>query len=332
VTRPVRVGVVGLGSMGRTHLGVLRSLGDAVSVVAVADVDGAAVERAVDGTQARGWSSGLDLLGSADLDGVVVASPDPTHAELVDACLERGLPVLCEKPLTTSVADSAELVEQEAALGRRLVQVGFMRRYDPAFADVAHAVLDGRVGTPAVVRTVHRNPVTAYAFQPSTLTENSASHDVDLLRWVTGDDVAEVSCLTAAGADEQFAAVHLRARTRGGVVASTELVYGPIGYDVGLEVVGRSGVVGTPPEGPTGHWTERFDEAYRRQGRAWVRSVASGTPDPDGATALDGLAVSRVLEAAERSRREGGAVIPLRAADPFSRGVTRDHRRHGGRG
>jgi myo-inositol 2-dehydrogenase / D-chiro-inositol 1-dehydrogenase len=194
VTSPLRIGLVGLGRMGRTHLAALRSLNGAVSVDAVADVDSAAVAAAVEGTGARGWTDGLDLLAHADLDGVVVASPDATHAALVSACLDRGLPVLCEKPLTTSVADSAALVEREASLGRRLVQVGFMRRYDPAFADVAHAVLDGRVGAPAIVRTVHRNPVSAYAFEPSTLTENSASHDVDLVRWVTGHDVTEVSC------------------------------------------------------------------------------------------------------------------------------------------
>jgi len=312
VTPPVRIGLVGLGRMGRTHLAALRSLDGALSVVAVADVDSAAVAAAVKGTGARGWTDGLDLLAHADLDGVVVASPDATHAALVSACLDRGLPVLCQKPLTTSVADSASLVEREASLGRRLVQVGFMRRYDPAFADVAHAVLDGRVGAPAIVRTVHRNPVSAYPFEPSTLTENSASHDVDLVRWVTGHDVTEVSCSPAAGADATFAAMLLRASTSGGVVASTELVYGPgFAYDVGLEVVGREGVVGTPPTATGGDWTERFDEAYLRQDRAWVRSVAQGCPDPDGATALDGLAVSCVLEAAERSRLAGGAVVPV---------------------
>jgi myo-inositol 2-dehydrogenase / D-chiro-inositol 1-dehydrogenase len=311
VTSPLRIGLVGLGRMGRTHLAALRSLNGAVSVDAVADVDSAAVAAAVEGTGARGWTDGLDLLAHADLDGVVVASPDATHAALVSACLDRGLSVLCEKPLTTSVADSASLVEREASLGRRLVQVGFMRRYDPAFADVAHAVLDGRVGAPAIVRTVHRNPVSAYAFEPSTLTENSASHDVDLVRWVTGHDVTEVSCSQAV-ADATFAAMLLRTSTSGGVVTSTELVYGPgFAYDVGLEVVGREGVVGTPPTATGGDWTERFDEAYLRQDRAWVRSVASARPDPDGASALDGLAVSCVLEAAERSRRAGGAVVPV---------------------
>jgi myo-inositol 2-dehydrogenase / D-chiro-inositol 1-dehydrogenase len=314
VTTPVRVGLVGLGRMGRTHLAALRSLGSAASVDAVADVAGSAVAAAVGATGARGWADGLDLLAHADLDAVVVASPDATHASLVSACLERGLPVLCEKPLTTSVADSAALVEREASLGRRLVQVGFMRRYDPAFADVAHAVHGGRIGAPALVRTVHRNPVSAYAFEPSTLTENSASHDVDLLRWVTGHDMTEVSCSSAPGADGSFAAMVLQGRTSGGVVTTTELVYGPAcSYDVGLEVLGRDGVVGTPPTSTGGDWTERFDLAYLRQARAWVEAVSLGRPEPDGATAEDGLAVSRVLEAAERSRRAGGAAVPVAA-------------------
>jgi len=312
MTTPVRVGVVGLGRMGRTHLEALRALGPAVRVVAVADVDGSAVAVAVEGTDVSGGTDGLELVGRGDVDAVVVASPDATHAELVEACLQRGLPVLCEKPLTTSVAHSAALVEREASGGRRLVQVGFMRRYDPAFAAVAHTVHAGRVGTPSIVRTVHRNPVQAYAFQPSTLTENSASHDVDLLRWVTGEDVVEVSCWSAPGADERFAALLLQGRTTAGVLASTELVYGPgCAYDVGLEVVGRDGVAATPVTATGGDWTDRFDEAYFRQARAWVRSVAEGRPEPDGATALDGLAVSCALEAAERSRREGGTVVPV---------------------
>jgi predicted dehydrogenase len=104
----------------------------------------------------------------------------------------------------------------------------------------------------------------------------------------------------------------LRATTSGGVVASTELAYGPAcGYEVGLEVLGREGLVGTPPSDTGGDWVNRFDEAYRRQLRCWLQAVADGRPDPDGATAADGLAVSRVLAAAERSRLAGGAVVQI---------------------
>lgn len=301
--------VVGLGVMGRTHLSVLDALGAGrpVAVTAVADVDDAAVEaHLADGR--RGWTAPLDLLAEADVDAVVVATPDASHAELVRACLERGLPVLCEKPLTTSAQDSAALVELERRGGRRLVQVGFMRRYDPAFAAVADAVHAGAVGTVAVVRTVHRNPVQAYAFQPSVLVRNSASHDVDLVRWVTGEEVVEVAVDEARAAGDGFAALLLRTRTSGGTVTTSELVYGPgCGYVVGLEVTGGRGGAATPVE-RTGDWTGRFDEAYRRQLAGWVAAVRAGRPDPRGATAADGLAVSRVLEAADEAWTTGRSV------------------------
>ncbi|GAB3677037.1 Gfo/Idh/MocA family protein [Angustibacter aerolatus] len=299
----LRVGVVGLGVMGRAHAQVLQAL-PGVAVTAVADVSDAAVAAVVERTGAVGTGDGLQLAAGADVDALVVASPDATHAALVRAALDRDLPVLCEKPLTTSVADSAALVELES--GRGLVQVGFMRRHDPAFAAVADAVHAGRVGAPSVLRTVHRNPVSAYAFEPSVLWRNSASHDVDLVRWTTGCDVVEVSCEPAPDGPD-FAAVLLRLRTTSGAVSVSELSYGAHqDYEVGLEVSGAGGVVGTPLE-RSPDWTHRFDEAYRRQLVAWVDAVRAGRTDPRAATAADGLAVTVVLEAADASWRAGGA-------------------------
>ncbi len=302
--------MVGLGVMGRTHLSLLRDLARVtpLTVTAVCDVDGALVDRLADAPGCRGYTDGLELVADADVDAVVVAAPDSAHAELVRACLDRGLNVLCEKPLTTSLEDSAALVEQEQRLGRQLVQVGFMRRYDPAFAAVAHAVHRGDVGPAAVVRSVHRNPVQAYAFTPEVLVGNSASHDVDLLRWTTQDEVVEVTCTQSANVSPDFAALLLQLRTRRGAVGITELVYGPgCGYVVGIEVVGRDGVRATPVE-RADSWTGRFDEAYRRQAAAWVGSLATGAPDPQAAGTADGLAVSRVLEAADEAWRTGRSV------------------------
>ncbi len=301
---PVRVGVVGLGVMGRTHLRVLRSL-TGVEVVAVADVVPSAL---VGAGPAATYDDPLALVRDAGVDAVLVASSDATHAELVLACLDRGLPVLCEKPLTTSVEDTLTILAAEAACGRRLVQVGFMRRFDPAFAAVHDAVRGGAVGAPAVVHTVHRNPVSAYAFTPSVLVTNSASHDVDLVRWVTGDEIAVVSAMVAPAPDARFASVLLRLTTTGGVLASTELTYGPgCAYDVRCEVVGRTGSVATPADidGADGAWVHRFDEAYRRQDAAWVASVRG---EPVGAGVLDGLANALVLAGAERSLATGQPV------------------------
>jgi myo-inositol 2-dehydrogenase / D-chiro-inositol 1-dehydrogenase len=109
----------------------------------------------------------------------------------------------------------------------------------------------------------------------------------------------------------------LRTRTAGGVVATTELVYGPgCGYVVGMEVVGRRGTVATPaepaPAGGPDDWRGRFDEAYRRQLSAWTSAAARGAVDVRGAGAQDGLAVTQVLAAADRSWRAGGPVRPAR--------------------
>ncbi|MEO7744914.1 MAG: Gfo/Idh/MocA family oxidoreductase [Actinomycetota bacterium] len=299
----LRVGVVGLGVMGRAHLRVLRSLAG-VEVVAVADVAPGAL---VGVGPATTYDDPLALVGSADVDAVLVASSDATHAELVLACLERGLPVLCEKPLTTSVRDTMAILAAESVSGRRLVQVGFMRRFDPAFAAVHDAVRAGAVGAPAVIHTVHRNPVSSYPFTPAVLVTSSASHDVDLVRWITGEEIALVSATPAPAPDVRFASVLLRLTTTGGVLASTELTYGPsCAYDVRCEVVGRTGSVATPPdEGGDGAWVHRFDEAYRRQDAAWVASVRG---DPVGAGVLDGLANAVVLAGAEQSLATGQPV------------------------
>jgi myo-inositol 2-dehydrogenase/D-chiro-inositol 1-dehydrogenase len=150
--------------------------------------------------------------------------------------------------------------------------------------------------------------VSAFAFEPSVLVANSASHDVDLVRWFTGDEVAEVTCESAAGADPRFASVLLRLTTRRGVLASTELTYGEFSYDVRCEVVGRTGAVSSPiaEHRTVPGWAARFAQAYRDQDAQWIASVRSGVPV--GASAWDGYANVRVLEAAMRAWRSGQRV------------------------
>jgi myo-inositol 2-dehydrogenase/D-chiro-inositol 1-dehydrogenase len=162
------------------------------------------------------------------------------------------------------------------------------------------------------VHTVHRNPVASYAFTPQVLVTNSASHDVDLVRWVTGDEVAQVWCQPAPNPDARFAAVLLRLTTAGGVLASTELTYGPgARYDVRCEVVGREGSAATPDDGPAGgDWVDRFDKAYRLQDAAWVGSVRAPGRAVTGASAWDGLVNSLVLAAAGTSLATRAPVRP----------------------
>ncbi len=84
----------------------------------------------------RAVTDPLDAIADPEVDAVVLATPGPTHDKQLLACLEHGKPVLCEKPLTTDVESSLEVVKREAELGKRLIQVGFMRRFDEEYTQL----------------------------------------------------------------------------------------------------------------------------------------------------------------------------------------------------
>ena len=129
----LRVGVIGTGAMGTAHVRALAESVPATRVAAVYDMDtkrAGAVAETVGATVA---TSAEALVASADVDAVVIASPDMTHPELAIACLEAGKPVMCEKPLAPTSKEALRVVEAEVAGGRKLVQLGFVRRFDPGF-------------------------------------------------------------------------------------------------------------------------------------------------------------------------------------------------------
>ena len=229
----------------------------AARVCAVYDADSARAEHVAAAADAVAVGSAEELIDSADVDAVVIASPDPRHAEQVLACIAAETPVLCEKPLATDIAGSRQIVAAEAAFaertGRRLVQVGFMRRYDPAFVALRAHVATGAIGTPRVVHCVHRNA----ASHPTATTEgivvNSMIHELDHVPWLLDDPVTAITVRVARDTsdgslgDPQVAVLELAS----GVLATVEVfVNARYGYDVQCEVVGDDGTAGlTPPYG-----------------------------------------------------------------------------------
>ena len=101
------------------------------------------------GSNAKVYSDAAALIADPHVEAVLIASPDAFHAEQAIACIEAGKPVLCEKPMATSVADGARVLQAEAAAGRRLLQVGFMRVYDRAHADLRDLLARGEIGRAA---------------------------------------------------------------------------------------------------------------------------------------------------------------------------------------
>ena len=185
----LRVGVIGTGAIGKTHIHRLTNTVSGARVVAVNDVTEAQAQAAVDSLQvdAKVYASAQELINTADVDAVVVASWGPTHEEFVMASIAAGKPVFCEKPLAVTAEGCRKIVDAEIAYGKKLVQVGFMRRYDQGYRALKETILAGTIGAPLMLHCAHRNP-TAPGFSGDMAITDSLVHELDVLRWLLDED------------------------------------------------------------------------------------------------------------------------------------------------
>jgi myo-inositol 2-dehydrogenase/D-chiro-inositol 1-dehydrogenase len=328
----IRVGVIGTGVMGTDHARLLGSVVAGASLGAVYDVDRARAEAAAaQATGARVPSAHVpsarvlgdpaELIRDDAVDAVLVASSDPTHEELVLACIKAGKPVLCEKPLAPTIDGCRRILDAEEAYGARLVSVGFMRRYDPGYLDLKAALDSGRIGAPLLLHCVHRNP-TAPAGQPSSmLITGSAVHEIDVARWLLGEEIVAVSVHVprpsrAAGTTQDPQLLVFESE-RGVLIDVEVFVNARYGYDVRCELVGEDGTVSLDAAAPTvlrhssgagyplpADWRPRFAEAYRRELQDWVDGLRVDRT-PRGASAWDGYAATAVARAGVAALESG---------------------------
>lgn len=318
----VRIGVIGTGNIGTYHIGTLTQHVSGAEVAAVFDV---AAERAAEVAERAGaavHSSAEDLIGDPAVDAVVVASPGELHAEQVLTCIAMGKPVLCEKPLAPTTGECLKVIEAEAAGGRQLVQLGFMRRYDAGYRDLKAAVDRGDIGEALLLHCVHRNPSVYDYFTSDMSLTDSVVHEVDTARWLLGDEIAAVSVV--AGKPSPRAVIRdpqmVMFEMSSGVLVDVEsFVNAQYGYDVRCELVGSEGVASldTPARGTVtragtrglhvpADWRERFDAAFKAELQDWVSNLQTGVVG--GADVWDGYAATAVAEAGLRARAEGSRV------------------------
>ena len=318
------IGIIGAGVMGADHaITLARSVG-AARVVAVADADAERAARVAEAAQAaRTHVDGLALIADREVDAVLIASPDHSHAELVLACLKAGKPVLCEKPLSPSVAACLDIVAAEMATGRRLVQVGFMRRYDPGYASMKAELADGRLGAALMLHCVHRNATIPAFFDARMLITNAAVHEIDIARWLLGYEIAAATVFRpgSAGAGAILDRLFLVLETDRGALIDVEVFMNAgYGYDVRAELVCEQGSLARAPADPVlvrhagregvavaADWRAHFAAAYRLQLQGWVQSVRTGQP-ATGASAWDGYAATAVAAACVDSLESGRRV------------------------
>ena len=230
--------------------------------------------------------------------------------------------MLCEKPLGVDIEDAKRVLDAEVAGGRKLVQVGLMRTFDPQHAALKRAIDAGEIGRPLLFRGIHTHWRVPEVRTAVNVIVNSAVHDIHSARWLMGDDVASVYTSHVVDVPEQPEStrlVLLQLTFRRGGLASIEVnLDSNYGYEVVVEVSGETGTLRTPSlESPIlrkgggatraveADWLERFEVAYRIEAEAWVRAARAG--GAIGPTVWDGYAAMRVAEAAERSLATGRA-------------------------
>jgi myo-inositol 2-dehydrogenase/D-chiro-inositol 1-dehydrogenase len=296
----VGVGVIGAGMMGTDHVRTLTAV-DGAQVAAVADADPARAEAAAALGGARTFSDPHALIADPAVDAVVVASFDATHEEFVLACIAAGKPVLCEKPLATTAEACLHVIDAEVAAGRRLVTLGFMRRFDPGYEELLAVI--GAIGDPLLVHCAHRNALAPAIYTSEMLITSSCVHEIDITRWLLGEEIvaAEVRAPRSTGeAPEGLVDPQLiLLETATGVLIDVEVfVNARYGYDIRCEVVGEQGTVRLA-EQVAPDFRARFATAYRRELDCWIKG------DNGAASAWDGYAANAVADACLKSLASG---------------------------
>ncbi|MGD0862235.1 MAG: Gfo/Idh/MocA family oxidoreductase [Candidatus Limnocylindrales bacterium] len=194
MSAPLRLGLAGLGSMGRNHLRVISSHPEAV-LAAVADPAPEALEAAISQTRAQGYADPLAMIQRAELEGVIIASPTTNHLALALAAIERGLPVLVEKPLAGTVDEALAIVSAARRRGVR-VQVGHVERYNPAVLEMGRLLRQGWLSTIYAITSRRAGPFPA-RIRDVGVTVDLGTHDVDMLCWIAGERPTRVYAETA---------------------------------------------------------------------------------------------------------------------------------------
>jgi len=327
--RRVRVGIVGLGRMGRFHAHNLAGRVPVAELVRVVD-EMEATARAVGSSLGVDWSSSFDdLLEDPDLEAVVIATPTALHAEMIQQAAQAGKHIFCEKPVSFEVGPTVEAIEAARSAGVKL-QMGFHRRFDPDWKAAVDRIRNGDLGDVYLFRTSLRDmrpPSIEYIKSSGGFFIDVTIHDFDTARWMVGE-IDEVISVGAAVADPAIAEIgdidtalvclRFACGALGVIDNSRAAGYG---YECSTEVMGskatarishhrRAHVQWLTPGQAAEDWvrdfTERYPDAYRLELEDFLVSIVERRAV--AVTGEDALAAFMLCQAAEESFRVGGAV------------------------
>lgn len=325
-----RVGLVGLGRMGRFHAANLAGRIPLVELTRIVDADEGLARDTSEKLGGVGWSTDFaDVLEDPEIEAVIVASPTPLHAEMAEAAAAAGKHVFCEKPLSLDLKRTYEVVEAVRSAGVKM-QVGFHRRFDPDYRAAREKISAGEIGDVYLFRTSlrdMRSPGFDYIKGSGGFFADVTLHDFDTARWMIGE-IEEVTAFGATLSDPGFeevgdidnAVVTLRFATDALGVIDNSRVAG-YGYECSSEVMGSKATLRvdnhrrvsvqtlTPDrvcQDYVSDFVERFADAYKEEMEDFVLCLR-GDQEP-AVTGADAAAAFVLSQAADRSYQEGRTV------------------------
>ena len=267
------------------------------------------------------------LINSSEVDAILVCSIGPTHEEFVLASIAAGKYVFCEKPLATSALSCKKIVNAEMKFGKRLVQVGFMRRYDSGYKKLKKAIESFEIGDVLMMHCAHRNSSVPESYVTEMAVSDSLVHELDAVRWLLKEDYVSAQMILAKKTKYSHEKLHdpqmLLLETQSGVRIDVEFFHNcQYGYDIQCEVVGSDGIMKLPePESLVirkgakkftnidPDWKNRFIDAYDIELQEFLDGISS--ENIEGPSSWDGYAAAMASDVCIKAQKTG-------AIEPFS--------------
>ena len=320
----LNIALIGCGMIGREHIERIQNRIRNAKVVAVCDVfeEGAKKGAEIAGAGTKVYTDFNEAINDPDVNAVVVTTPGQFHKGPVLAAIKAGKPVFCEKPLATTLEDAKKVVEAEKASGKRLLQIGFMRRFDPDYIKMKKILDSGELGAPLMAHCISRTRSHPKNHTTEQHITNIAIHEIDICRWLLGENLNEVAvrfpratCF-AEGTCQDPQLVLMQSDS--GVLIDVEVSGNSYyGYEILCELVCEKGTIRLPvaaepivrsylqcgqaiPE----DWTNRFVVAYQEELQHWV-DYLQGKTDVPGPGAEDGYEACKISDALIKAQTTG---------------------------